>query len=62
MICGSCSKGEHGECPGSAFCFCQNPEHPTILTNQQRNDFAVYGTTEPWRLAIDAITDPDISN
>ena len=62
MICGPCGDRRHNECRGGSWCDCQNPAHPVILTNQQRNDLAVYGTTDPGQLAVDAITEPDTHN
>lgn len=50
MICQPCKDRTHGGCKGSSWCFCQHDGTGTVLTNQQRNDLAVYGVALPRNL------------
>lgn len=43
------SRGHPAEiCRGGSWCDCQHGQPGSTLNGQQRNDFAVYGTTLPW--------------
>lgn len=63
MICTDCKNHHHEDCRGGSHCDCQNPKHPQILTSQQRNDLAVYGTADTVRLCPTCpLTDTPASN
>lgn len=50
MICTACRGRHHDDCRGGSWCDCQNDQHTTILTSQQRSDLAAFGITDPPRV------------